>query len=113
MAEAPGPGPARPARWRRAGLLTVVGVLLVAGAAAGITAALSARRGPAGHGSGIRVATAHVVRTDLANTVQVSGSLSYAGSFAVVDEFQGTAYTTRRSSSVPSPRERWAWPECR
>ena len=98
MAEAPGHGPARPARWRRAGLLAVVGVLLAAGAAAGIIAALSARRGPARPGSGIRVATAQVVRTDLTNTIQVSGSLSYAGSFTVIDELQGTAYT-----ALPQP----------
>ena len=37
--------------------------------------------------------TAPVVRTDLTNTVQASGSLSYAGSYTVVNEAAGTAYT--------------------
>ena len=76
----------------------MAGVLVAAGAAAGITAALSARRGPASHGSGIQVATARVVRTDLTNTIQVGGSLGYAGSFTVVNELQGTAYT-----ALPQP----------
>jgi hypothetical protein len=83
---------------RRAGLVAVAGVLVAAGAAAGITAALSARRGAASHGGGAAVATAWVVRTDLTNTTQVSGSLGYAGSFTVIDEVQGTAYT-----ALPQP----------
>jgi peptidoglycan hydrolase-like protein with peptidoglycan-binding domain len=37
--------------------------------------------------------TARVVRTDLANTVQVSGALGYRGSFGVINEATGTAYT--------------------
>jgi len=37
--------------------------------------------------------TATAVRTDIVNTVQLSGSLSYGGSYTVVDETQGTAYT--------------------
>ncbi|HEX8008010.1 MAG TPA: peptidoglycan-binding domain-containing protein [Trebonia sp.] len=41
----------------------------------------------------VSTGTAPVVRTDLTNTVQVSGSLSYAGSYTVVNEAQGTAYT--------------------
>jgi hypothetical protein len=83
---------------RRAGLLAVAAVLVVGGAVAGTTVALVARRAPAGHGGSIRVATAWVVRTDLVNTIQVGGSLAYAGSFAVVDQLQGTAYT-----ALPQP----------
>ena len=37
--------------------------------------------------------TAPVVRTNLANTVQVNGSLSYAGADTVVNQAPGTAYT--------------------
>jgi peptidoglycan hydrolase-like protein with peptidoglycan-binding domain len=39
------------------------------------------------------VATAPVVRTDLTNTVQVSGALGFAGSYTVANQMQGTAYT--------------------
>ena len=34
-----------------------------------------------------------MVRTDLTNTVQVSGALGFAGSYTVVNQMQGTAYT--------------------
>jgi hypothetical protein len=37
--------------------------------------------------------SALVVRTSLTNTVQVTGSLSYAGSYTVVNQAQGTAFT--------------------
>jgi Putative peptidoglycan binding domain len=40
-----------------------------------------------------RLATARVVRTNLTNTVQVGGSLGYAGSVTVVNQAAGTAYT--------------------
>jgi len=66
-------------------------VLAVGGAAGIAAAALSAARSPAA--TGTRVATAAVVRTDLTNTVQEAGSLTYAGSFTVVNQTQGTAYT--------------------
>ena len=39
------------------------------------------------------MATAAVVRTSLANTVQVSGALGFAGSYTVANQMQGTAYT--------------------
>jgi hypothetical protein len=97
MADGARGGRGRPVR-RRTGLAAVAGVLVAAGAAAGITAAVSARQGPASHGSGAAVATARVVRTDLTNTIQVSGSLGYAGSFTVVNELQRTAYT-----ALPQP----------
>jgi hypothetical protein len=98
MAEGPGGGRGRPARPRRAALLALTGVLVTAGAVAGTTAALVARRGPSGPGGSIQVATAPVVRTDLTNTIQVSGSIGYAGSFTVVGQLQGTAYT-----ALPQP----------
>jgi len=37
--------------------------------------------------------SAPVVRTSLTNTVQVTGSLSYSGSYTVVNQAQGTAFT--------------------
>src|SRR5215468_3410797 len=37
--------------------------------------------------------TAAVVRTNLTNAVQVAGSLGYAGSYSVVNQSAGTAYT--------------------
>jgi hypothetical protein len=40
------------------------------------------------------VSTAPVVRTDLVNTIQVSGALGYAGSCSVVNQATGTAYTS-------------------
>src|ERR1700724_419561 len=83
MADGAGGGRGRPVPWRRTGLVAVAGVLVAAGAAAAITAALSAPRGAASHGSGVQVASARVVRTDLTNTIQVGGSLGYAGSFTV------------------------------
>jgi hypothetical protein len=39
------------------------------------------------------VATAKVTRTTITNTVAASGSLGYAGSYTVVNQAQGTAYT--------------------
>ena len=60
----------------------MTGVVL-SGSAPGRTAAQAA----------VTVASAPVVRTDLANTAQVSGSLGYAGSYALVNQQSGTAYT--------------------
>ncbi|TVZ03804.1 hypothetical protein EAS64_15195 [Trebonia kvetii] len=42
---------------------------------------------------GIATRTAPVVRTDLTNTVQVAGALGYRGSYGVVNQAAGTAYT--------------------
>lgn len=92
------------ARW-----LAAAGTVMAGGAAAGLIVATS---GPAagsgaaagsgnagsgasasGAGGGSRAATAPVVRTDLTNTVQVSGALGFAGSYTVANQMQGTAYT--------------------
>jgi hypothetical protein len=68
--------------------------LIVATSGAGHAASGSSGTGQAsGAGSGSRVATAPVVRTSLANTVQVSGALGFAGSYTVANQMQGTAYT--------------------
>jgi hypothetical protein len=79
-------------RLRRA---TVVAVPIVAaGVVAGVVLGGPALRSAhAAAGSTITVAYAPVVRTDLTNTAQVSGSLGYAGSYTIVNQQQGTAYT--------------------
>jgi len=41
----------------------------------------------------VTLGTAAVVRTDLTNTIQVSGSIGYAGAYTVVNQVAGTAYT--------------------
>ena len=95
------------ARW-----LAAAGTIVAGGATAGLIVATSgagevasaAGSGPAAYGSsgtgqaseaggGSRVATAPVVRTDLTNTVQLSGALGFAGSYTVANQAQGTAYT--------------------
>ena len=82
--------------WRSA-LLTAGGVLVLGGATGGLALTLAGRPAAAA-GSGTRLATAPVVRTGLVNTVQVSGSLGYAGSVTVVNQTAGTAYT-----ALPQP----------
>jgi peptidoglycan hydrolase-like protein with peptidoglycan-binding domain len=80
------------ARRRRAAAvgLPVLAATVTAGTLLGVNA-LRAQR-PAGP-SVIPAGVAPVVRTDIVNTVQVSGSLSYAGAYTVVNQAQGTAYT--------------------
>jgi hypothetical protein len=86
----------RPRPGRRPWLLPVAGALAAAALAAGITARLAASGRPAP--AAARLATAPVVRTSLTNTVGVGGTLGYAGSFTIVDERAGTAYT-----ALPAP----------
>ena len=75
-------------RPRRAALVAVP--VVAAGVVAGVM--LSGRPAhPAA--AAVTVASAPVVRTDLTNTAQVSGSIGYAGSYAIVNQEQGTAYT--------------------
>ncbi|MBV9857834.1 MAG: peptidoglycan-binding protein [Streptosporangiaceae bacterium] len=81
-------------RWpRRAGL--VAAPLVLAGVTAGIVLdAPGLRNAPqAGAGGAVQVSTAPVVRADLVNTTQVAGSLSYQGSYTLVNQEQGTAFT--------------------
>jgi hypothetical protein len=81
---------------RRIGLLATP--IVLAAVAAGMAIGRPAWR--TGHAAAPPAATgsAPVVRADLAATVQVSGSLSYAGSYTVVNQAQGTAYT-----ALPAP----------
>jgi Putative peptidoglycan binding domain len=79
-------------RLRRAALVAVP--IVAAGGVAGIVLAGPAlRSAPAAAGAAVTVASAPVARTDLTNTIQVSGSIGYAGSYAIVNQEQGTAYT--------------------
>ena len=82
--------------WR--GTLLTGGCVLVLGGAAGGLAMTLAGRPAAAAGNTTRLATAPVVRTGLVNTVQVNGSLGYAGSVTVVNQTAGTAYT-----ALPQP----------
>ena len=74
----------------------VVGVPLLA---AGATAAALVGgytlypRQQAAAAPGIATSTATVVKTDLSTTTQVEGALGYRGSYGVVNESAGTAYT--------------------
>jgi peptidoglycan hydrolase-like protein with peptidoglycan-binding domain len=75
---------------RRAGLAGAP--LIVAATAAGIIVGLRDQR-PAASANTVPVAAAPVVRTDITNTQQVNGSLSYSGSYTLINETLGTAYT--------------------
>jgi hypothetical protein len=81
-------------RWpRRAGL--VVAPLVIAGVTAGVVLGVPRLRNehPATSGGAVPVSTAPVVRTDLVNTTQVTGSLGYQGAYTLVNQVQGTAFT--------------------
>ena len=75
--------------------LPVLAAGLTAGTLVGVYALHPASR--AGN-PGTATGTASVVRTDIANAVQVNGSLSYGGSYTVVNQTPGTAYT-----ALPAP----------
>jgi peptidoglycan hydrolase-like protein with peptidoglycan-binding domain len=78
---------------RTAGL--AVAVLLVAGTLTGLAVGWPPLRPTtaASAGGTVPVSTARVVRTDLIEQTQLSGSLGYAGGYTIVDQAQGTAYT--------------------
>lgn len=73
---------------------TVTVLLTAAGPSGGNPAARSGAQPPGAVPSGVAPASAvPVVRTDLIDTVQVSGSLAYQGTYTVVDRAVGAAYT--------------------
>ena len=99
--DAPLAPPKRAAR-RRAGqtgrrwlAAAVLGATLAAG---GVAAGESLRHNPPGSGGTVRLATSPVVRTDLVNTTQIPGSLSFAGAYVLDNQLAGTAYT-----ALPAP----------
>jgi hypothetical protein len=80
-----------PRRSRAAAVaLPVLAAGLTAGTLLGVTALRPPRPADA---SATPTGTAAVVRTNLTNAVQVAGSLGYAGSYSVVNQSAGTAYT--------------------
>src|SRR5260370_985882 len=77
----------------------VAAPIVVAGVTAGIVLSGPPWRSPhPAAAAAVPLGTAPVVRTDLTNTVQVSGSIGYAGSYTVVNQAAGTAYT-----ALPAP----------
>jgi len=86
-------------RRRRRAAAVVAAPIVVAGVTAGIVLSGPPWRSqhPAA-AAAVTLASAPVVRTDLENTVQVGGSLGYAGSYTVVNQAAGTAYT-----ALPAP----------
>ena len=89
----------RAARRRRTRATAVAAPIVAAGVAAGVV--LSGPPWRPAHpaaAAAVTLGSAPVVRTDLVNTVQVSGSLGYAGSYTVVNQATGTAYT-----ALPAP----------
>lgn len=84
-------GDHRADRARRWLVLATLGV--AAAAATGVAVGESLRHAPASSAGAVRLATAAVVRTELTNTTQVPGSLSFAGAYVINNELPGTAYT--------------------
>jgi hypothetical protein len=89
----------RAARRRRRLAAAVAAPIVVAGVTAGIVLSGPPWRSqhPAAAAAST-LGTAPVVLTDLTNTVQVGGALGYAGSYTVVNQAAGTAYT-----ALPAP----------
>lgn len=81
-------GPRRPGA--RLGVVALPVLGLAAGTLVGVFALHPPRQASA---PGSVTGTATAVRTNIVNTVQLSGSLSYARPYTVVDETRGTAYT--------------------
>src|SRR6516165_10634485 len=79
---------------RRRRATVMAAPVVAAGVTVGVVLGVPALRpGHPAAAPAVAVAYAPVVRADLTNTVQVSGSLGYAGSYTIVNQAQGTAYT--------------------
>jgi Putative peptidoglycan binding domain/HlyD family secretion protein len=84
----------RPAGRRRRRAAVVAAPIVAAGVAAGIVLAGPPwRSAHPSAAAAVTLGSAPVVRTDLTSTIQVSGSLGYAGSYTIVNQAAGTAYT--------------------
>lgn len=77
---------------RRAGAVAGLAAALAA-VAAGIVLGRSAPRTVTPAAAAVTTSSALVVRADLASTIQVAGTLGYAGSRTIVDQAPGTAFT--------------------
>jgi hypothetical protein len=81
-------------RRRRRTAIALAAVIAATGMTAGVVAGITLLRPKnAAAASALSVSTAPVVRTDIVNTIQVSASLGYAGSYTIANQEQGTAYT--------------------
>src|SRR5689334_6846197 len=83
------PGRARRRARAAAGLAALAALAAVA---AGIVLGSSAPR-TATAAAAVATSSAPVVRADLTSTIQVAGTLGYAGSRTIVDQAPGTAFT--------------------
>ena len=92
LVEAGPAGPQRRRRIVRAGVPLASAGLIATAAIFGVQAMRQDH--PSAAAGSPPVSSTPVVRTDLVNTVQVSGALGYAGSYTVVDQAVGTAYTS-------------------
>src|SRR6516225_9465644 len=89
-----GPKPPRSGGRRLRRAAVVAAPVVAAGVTAGVVLGVPALRpGHPAAAPAVAVAYAPVVRTDLTNTIQVGGSLGYAGSYTIVNQALGTAYT--------------------
>jgi peptidoglycan hydrolase-like protein with peptidoglycan-binding domain len=88
----------RAAGRRRRRVAAIAAPIVAAGVTAGIV--LSGPPGRPAHpaAAAVTLGSAPVVRTNLENTIQVGGSLGYAGSYTIVNQTAGTAYT-----ALPAP----------
>jgi peptidoglycan hydrolase-like protein with peptidoglycan-binding domain len=80
--------------WRWAAVL----VVLLATAGTATAFAMRPSGGAAAHGSGVPTATAKIVRTDLSDAQQVTGTLSFGGARLLVNQRDGTTFT-----ALPAP----------
>src|SRR5215469_11662501 len=89
----------RAGRRRRAGALALP--VLAGGIAAGVLVTELALRPPRqADAQSTSAGTAQVVRTDIVNTIQVQGSISYAGAYTITNQAAGTAYTALPSAGA-------------
>src|SRR5579862_2659863 len=81
-------------RRRRRTAIALAAVIAATGMTAGVVAGITLLHPKnAAAASASSVSTAPVVRTGIVNTIQVSASLGYAGSYTIANQEQGTAYT--------------------
>jgi len=80
---------------RRVGPLAILAAVLaaLAAVAAGAVLGRPAQRTGSQAAAAVATSSAPVVRADLTNTIQVAGTLGYAGSRTIIDQATGTAFT--------------------
>jgi len=73
--------------------ILVAALAALAAVAAGIVLGRPVPRASSRAAAAVATSSAPVVRADLTNTIQVTGTLGYAGSRAIIDQATGTAFT--------------------